>query len=230
MDRDTLRLPGRIRRSASRPRQQYHPGPLGQARQHARQPGQIRQRLPVALPSLPKPADEDALRQLPAGAWKPGVTQDGEPEDDKDVAEITGLMTCAGNWPDGLRWIARRVKPSRRHLRNLTAWEKKTGWKYSVTCTNITDDGISGVTGSHHAQNIDVLHRDHATVETADVRTAKAMGLRNLPSIIFSPTILRSPDLRLCVDHQAAADVSLRRETGAVTSSPIWPTPSFSWL
>jgi Transposase DDE domain group 1 len=128
------------------------------------------------------PADEDAIRQVPATAWKPGVTQDGKPEDDKDVAEITGLMTRAGNWPDGLRWIARRVKPSRRHLRNLTDYQKKTGWKYSITCTSIPDSGIAGVPGSHHAQYIDVLHRDHATVETAGVRTAKAMGLRNLPS------------------------------------------------
>jgi hypothetical protein len=29
-------------------------------------------------------------------------------------------MTRAGNWPGGLRWIARRVKPSRRQVRNLT--------------------------------------------------------------------------------------------------------------
>jgi hypothetical protein len=29
------------------------------------------------------------------------------------AAEITHLMSRAGNWPDGLRWIARRVKPSR---------------------------------------------------------------------------------------------------------------------
>ena len=65
-------------------------------------------------------ADEDAIRQVPAGAWKPGTAQDGTAEDDKDVAEITGLMSRAGNWPGGLRWIARRVKPSRRHLRNLT--------------------------------------------------------------------------------------------------------------
>jgi hypothetical protein len=75
------------------------------------------------------PADEDAIRQVPAGAWKPGTTQDGEAEEDKDTAEITGLMTRAGNWPEGLRWVARRVKPSRRHLRNLTDYEKKTGWK-----------------------------------------------------------------------------------------------------
>jgi hypothetical protein len=91
-------------------------------------------------------------------------------------------MSRAGTWPGGLRWIARRVKPSRRHLRNLTDYEKKTGWKYSITCTNIPDTGINSVPGSHHPQYIDVLHREHAVVETSGVRTAKAMGLRNLPS------------------------------------------------
>ena len=127
-------------------------------------------------------ADEDAIRQVPADAWKPGTGQDGTAEPDNDVAEITGLMTRAGNWPDELRWIARRVKPSRRHLRNLTDYEKKTGWKYSITCTNIPDAGIAGVPGSHHPQYIDVVHREHAVVETNGVRTAKSMGLRNLPS------------------------------------------------
>jgi hypothetical protein len=127
-------------------------------------------------------ADEDAIRQVPAGAWKPGTGQDGTAEDDKDVAEITGLMSRAGNWPAGLRWIARRVKPSRRHLGNLTDYERKTGWKYSITCTNIPGSGITGVPGSHHPQYIDTVHREHAAVETAGVRTAKAMGLRNLPS------------------------------------------------
>jgi Transposase DDE domain group 1 len=37
------------------------------------------------------------------------------------------------------------------------------------------------VPGSHHAQFIDVLHRQHAIVEDG-VRAAKSMGLRNLPS------------------------------------------------
>jgi hypothetical protein len=127
-------------------------------------------------------ADEDAIRQVPEDAWKPGICQDGKAEEDKDAAEITGLMSRAGNWPGGLRWIARRVRPSRRHLRNLTGYEKSSGWKYSITCTNIPGDGIAGVPGSHHPQYIDAIHRDHATVETAGVRTAKAMGLRNLPS------------------------------------------------
>jgi hypothetical protein len=127
-------------------------------------------------------ADEDAIRQLPAQAWQPGIGQDGAIEEDKDTAEITHLMSRAGNWPGGLRWIARRVKPSRRQMPNLTAYEKKTGWRYSITCTNIPVTGIGSVPGSHHPQYIDVVHREHAIVETSGVRTAKAMGLRNLPS------------------------------------------------
>jgi Transposase DDE domain group 1 len=127
-------------------------------------------------------ADEDAIRMIPVGAWKPGTCQDGSAEHDKDVAEITHLLSRAENWPDGLRWIVRRVKPSRRQMRNLTEYEKKTGWRYSVICTNIPGDGIGGVPGSHHPQFTDVLHREHACVETAGVRTAKAMGLRGLPS------------------------------------------------
>jgi hypothetical protein len=127
-------------------------------------------------------ADEQAIAMLPAGAWKPGIAQDGTLEEDKDVAEITGLMSRAGNWPEGLRWIVRRVKPSRRQMRNLTAYEKKTGWRYSIICTNIPDSGIGSVPGSHHPQYVDVVHREHAVVETSGVRTAKAMGLRGLPS------------------------------------------------
>ncbi|HEY2268504.1 MAG TPA: IS1380 family transposase, partial [Streptosporangiaceae bacterium] len=127
-------------------------------------------------------SDEQAIAAVPEDAWKPGVRQDGIAEQDKEVAEITGLMSRAENWPDGLRWIARRVKPSRRHKKNMTACEKKTGWKYSITCTNTPDAGIEGVPGSHHPQFTGVLHRDHATAGTGGVRTAKAMGMRNLPS------------------------------------------------
>jgi Transposase DDE domain group 1 len=125
--------------------------------------------------------DEDDIRKIPAGAWKPGVTQDGHAEDGTDVAEITGLMSRSGNWPPGLRWVIRRVKPSRRHMKKLTAYEKETGWKYSIICTNIPEEGLEGVPGSRHAQFIDVLHRQHAVVEDG-VRTGKAAGLRNLPS------------------------------------------------
>ncbi len=127
-------------------------------------------------------ADEEAIAMVPQDAWKPGTGQDGAAEEDKDIAEITHLLSRAENWPAGLRFIVRRVKPSRRQARNLTAFEKKTGWRYSVICTNIPGAGIAAVPGSHHPQFIDVLHRDHACVETAGIRTAKSMGLRNLPS------------------------------------------------
>jgi hypothetical protein len=73
-------------------------------------------------------------------------------------------------------------RPSRRQARNLTAFERATGWRYSIIVTNIpAAGGIGGVPGSHHAQFIDVLHRQHAVVEDG-VRAAKSMGLRNLPS------------------------------------------------
>jgi hypothetical protein len=41
--------------------------------------------------------------------------------------------------------------------------------------------GIKDVPGTHHPQFTGVLHRQHAVVEDG-VRTAKALGLRNLPS------------------------------------------------
>jgi Transposase DDE domain group 1 len=127
-------------------------------------------------------SDEQAIGLLPSGAWQAAVDQDGVVQEDKHVAEITHLMSRAAGWPDGLRWIVRRTKPSRRQAKNLTAFEKATGWRYSIIVTNIpAADGIPGVPGSHHAQFIDVLHRQHAVVEDG-IRAAKSMGLRNLPS------------------------------------------------
>ncbi len=127
-------------------------------------------------------ADEQAIRLLPATAWQAAVDQDGAVQHDKHVAEITHLLSRAGNWPAGLRWIVRRARPSRRQARNLTAFERATGWRYSIIVTSIpAARGIPGVPGSHHAQFTDVLHRQHAVVEDG-VRAAKSMGLRNLPS------------------------------------------------
>jgi hypothetical protein len=118
------------------------------------------------------PADEDAIALLPASAWQPGIDQDGKVQEDKHVAEITHLMSRAGKWPEGLRWLVRRTKPSRRQASNLTAFEKATGWRYSIICTDIPE---TGVPGSHHPQFTDVLHREHAVVEDG-VRTGKAMA------------------------------------------------------
>jgi hypothetical protein len=123
-------------------------------------------------------ADEEAIALLPEAAWETALHQDGTVQDGYAVAELTGLNTREG-WPTGMRLIVRRVKPSRRQMKNLTAFEIKTGWRYSITAANIRH--MWGIPGSQHAQWLDVLHRSHATVEDR-VRCDKARGLRNLPS------------------------------------------------
>ncbi len=123
-------------------------------------------------------ADEAAIGRLPESAWEVSLNQDGSVQDGYFVAELTGLNGREG-WSEGLRLIVRRVRPSARHREKITAFEAGTGWKYSVTATNIRR--MTRIAGSHQAQWIDALHRHHTVVEDR-VRTNKAMGLHNLPS------------------------------------------------
>ncbi|MER7960124.1 IS1380 family transposase [Streptomyces sp. NPDC096030] len=122
--------------------------------------------------------DEAAIALLPERAWQNSLHQDGSLQEGYFVAELTGLNRRDG-WIKGMRLIVRRVKPSGRHIKDLTAFEKKTGWKYSITATNIRK--MTRIRGSHQIQWLDALHRHHAVVEDR-VRTNKAMGLHNLPS------------------------------------------------
>jgi Transposase DDE domain group 1 len=123
-------------------------------------------------------ADEAAIARLAEADWQDSLHQDGTVQPEYAIAELTGLNTRTG-WPEGLRLLVRRTRPSRRHLKMLTAFEKKTGWRYQILATNIRH--MWGIAGSHQPQWLDVLHRAHAQVEDR-VRTNKAMGLRNLPS------------------------------------------------
>lgn len=124
-------------------------------------------------------ADETAIEALPETTWTDSLGQDGTATEKAHTAELTGLNQRLDNWNGKLRLIARRTKPSARHAKNLTALEKRTGWRYAIVATNITR--IAGVPGSHQPQWLDALHRAHAGVEDK-VRTNKAMGLRKLPS------------------------------------------------
>lgn len=123
--------------------------------------------------------DEAAIAALGEPAWEDAVDQDGAVQHACHVAELTGLNTRVGGWPAGIRLLVRRARPSKRHLGKLTDLEKRTGWRYQITATNIAR--MRSVPGSQHPQFLDVLHRAHAVVEDR-VRTEKAMGLRNLPS------------------------------------------------
>jgi hypothetical protein len=76
------------------------------------------------------------------------------------------------------RLVVSQVNPSGRQIKELTDFERKTDWRYSITATSI--GRIWGVAGSHQPQFLDVLHRDHADVEDR-VRTNKATVLHNFP-------------------------------------------------
>jgi hypothetical protein len=121
---------------------------------------------------------EAAIAALPQRAWERSCLQDGRLAPDTrpaDVAEITGLAAdILTGWPPGLRLIARRTKISGRHERNLTDYEKATGWHYAVFATASAGPGI-------HAQWLDARHRAHAHVEDR-MKDHKAVGMRALPS------------------------------------------------
>ncbi|MFK0222858.1 hypothetical protein ACIQWN_32295 [Streptomyces vinaceus] len=80
--------------------------------------------------------DEAAIARLPGTAWEVTLNQDGTLQEDYGVAELSGLSARA-SWGKGLRLTVRRVKPSNYHLANLSCFEKKTGFKYSVIATSI---------------------------------------------------------------------------------------------
>ena len=134
--------------------------------------------------------DEQAIARLPEKAWTAALRQDGGlheikgPDGDMvsyQVAELTGVRDLTG-WPAGMRLIVRRVKPSRRDLKKLTAFEKRTGWRYQIVATNIpAHQGLSGVPGSGQVWFVDALYRDHAEVEDR-VKAIKRVGLGLLPS------------------------------------------------
>jgi hypothetical protein len=123
-------------------------------------------------------ADEQAIALLPEKVWGDALTQDGTPVATAHIAELTDLNTRPG-WPDGMRLLVRRTRPSARQVNKLTDLEKRTGWRYAITATNIRH--MWGIPGSHQPQWLDALGRARAHVEDR-VRCNKALGLHNLPS------------------------------------------------
>ncbi|MER5214230.1 transposase [Streptomyces sp. NPDC002838] len=71
--------------------------------------------------------EKAVIALLPETAWETALKQDGSLQEGCFVAELTGLNTRNG-WIKGMRLIVRRVRPSGRQNKDLTAFEKKTGW------------------------------------------------------------------------------------------------------
>lgn len=84
-----------------------------------------------------------------------------------DVAAVTEQLR---------RRCTREAALWRRHLKKLTAFEKRTGWKYSVIATNVRY--MWGIVGSHQPQWLGALARAHAVVEG---RVSSSISLRLSP-------------------------------------------------
>ena len=126
-------------------------------------------------------ADEQAIGLLPAAAWKAAVDQDGVFA--QRQARRRDPPTCSAGPPDGQPGCGGSCagrNPPAGQAKNLTAFERATGWRYSIIVTNIPVR-IGGVP-SYRPQFIERVDREHAVVEDRVARTNKAIRLRNSPS------------------------------------------------
>jgi hypothetical protein len=125
-----------------------------------------------------------AISRLPADIWEPALDADGKPRKDAHVAELTGLLRQSvgpggqttdklSKWPADLRVLVRR-EPIPVGMQ-VSLFEQHDGYRYQVTATN---------TPGGQLQRLEARHRVHARVEDG-VRTAKATGLRRLPSKLW---------------------------------------------
>jgi hypothetical protein len=90
----------------------------------------------------------DAIAQVPATAWQPAVTADGEPREHGDVVEITGLLDLTG-WPAGMRVIIRREHPH--PGAQLSLFEEADGWRFLAFATNTQVGQLAFIEARHRA-------------------------------------------------------------------------------
>jgi hypothetical protein len=116
------------------------------------------------------------LTKLPATAWAPALDAAGNPRQDAQVAELTGLLRHSvggdrlAGWPADMRIIIRRENPH--PGAQLSLFEQHAGKRYQVIATN---------TPSGPIQFLEAAHRTQARVEDC-IRCGKNTGLAHLPS------------------------------------------------
>lgn len=114
--------------------------------------------------------------KVPTTAWTPALDAAGEPRDDAQVAELTGLLRHSvggdrlAGWPDDMRIIIRRENPH--PGAQLSLFEQHAGKRYQVIATNTPGTEI---------QFREAAHRTQARVEDR-IRCGKNTGLAHLPS------------------------------------------------
>lgn len=150
----------------------------------------------------------DAITELPAAAWTPGIDQNGTVLDDTFVADLTGLLDLGG-WTEkipGLRILVRDEPLHPKYLKRATEQEKKQGRRYQLIATNTQAGQVAW---------LDARHRSHVHVEN-DVKQAKALGLGRWPSrfwqvnVAWTQIVGLAANLLACFRHLALPEGELR--------------------
>ncbi|MDQ2896923.1 MAG: IS1380 family transposase [Actinomycetota bacterium] len=125
--------------------------------------------------SLGYPINATAREQilnLPEGAWRQAINQDGQPREGAWVTELTGLLDLS-SWPSGTRLICRRERP---HPGAQLSFTDLDGHRFQCFITDQPDVEVAA---------LEATHRQHAEVEDR-VKTLKACGAGQLPFCSFA--------------------------------------------
>jgi hypothetical protein len=112
---------------------------------------------------------QDAIRVVPAKAWQPAISSDGELRENGEIVELTALLDLSA-WPVGSRVICRRERP---HPGAQYRFTDIDGHRFQVLLTDTPGRG-------NDIAVLELRHRQHARVEDR-IRNGKDRGLRNLP-------------------------------------------------
>jgi Transposase DDE domain group 1 len=121
-----------------------------------------------------------AIGQTPGQVWEPALDAAGDPRDDAQATELTGLLrqSAGGDrlagWPARMRILVRREKVEEGH--QLSLFEQINGYRYQVIATN---------TAGGQPQRLEARHRVQARVE-GFIRCAKDTGPARWPSYSFA--------------------------------------------
>jgi hypothetical protein len=110
---------------------------------------------------------QDAIRNVPPGAWTSAYDGDGDVRDGPWVADVTGLPDLDG-WATGMRVIVRKERP---HPGAQLRFTDIDGHRFTCFATDARKGQLA---------DVELRHRRRARCE-ARIRCAKDTGLRNLP-------------------------------------------------
>jgi hypothetical protein len=115
---------------------------------------------------------DDLEKKSGRPVWQAALDADGNPREDAQVAEITGLLGDLSTWPAGHRVFVRREPLHPRYAKDASAYETKHEVRLQAFATN---------TPGRQPAWLDCRHRTHARVESK-IRDGKDGGLNRFPS------------------------------------------------